>query len=88
MTRALADMLAEVERPAWMQQAACAGATDLFFPGIGDSFSARRARRICDVCCVRLQCLEYAVDHRIAFGVWGGTTPKERRAIVRLRGGS
>jgi WhiB family redox-sensing transcriptional regulator len=32
---------------------------------------------------VRFQCLVDALDHRIAFGVWGGMTERERRALLR-----
>ena len=31
------------------------------------------------------QCLEYALRNRIDHGVWGGTSERERRRILRRR---
>jgi WhiB family redox-sensing transcriptional regulator len=64
----------------WRELAACRG-TDLevFFPGRGDS--AGPARRVCAACPVRQPCLDYAITNRIAYGVWGGLTERERRAL-------
>jgi len=41
--------------------------------------------RICDPCEVRTQCLAYALDQNIEFGVWGGMTPYQRSQLVRPR---
>jgi WhiB family redox-sensing transcriptional regulator len=64
----------------WRELAACRG-TDLevFFPGRGES--AGPARRVCAACPVRQACLDYAITNRIAYGVWGGLTGRERRAL-------
>jgi WhiB family redox-sensing transcriptional regulator len=64
----------------WRDLAACRG-TDLevFFPGRGES--ARPARQVCAGCPVRQPCLDYAITNRIAYGVWGGLTERERRAL-------
>ena len=64
----------------WRELAACRG-TDLevFFPGRGES--AGPARRVCAGCPVRQPCLDYAITNRIASGVWGGLTERERRAL-------
>jgi len=32
-----------------------------------------------------MQCLSHALDERIEFGVWGGMTERERRAMLRGR---
>lgn len=42
------------------------------------------ARTICSRCVVRNECLEWAVKHE-DHGMWGGTTPVERRKIRRKR---
>ena len=42
-----------------------------------------RAKLICRGCPVRTQCLTDALDSRIEFGVWGGMTERERRALLR-----
>ena len=62
---------------------ACAGQdTELFFPDRGGRVS--RARSICARCPVRVECLDYALDH-FEVGVWGGLTEEERRAERRRR---
>jgi WhiB family redox-sensing transcriptional regulator len=57
----------------------------LFFCGQGQSRWASRARAICAQCEVQGECLEFAIRYpeETEYGVWGGTTPGERR---RLRG--
>ena len=68
----------------WVDQAACAGVDpDLFFPDRGASLAD--ARRVCAGCPVRAECLEYALEAGEKFGVWGGTSEKERRAMRRQR---
>ena len=43
----------------------------------------RLAKSICRSCPVRYECLADALDNRIEFGVWGGMTERERRALLR-----
>lgn len=45
----------------------------------------RQARILCGDCPVRVECLVDALDHRVPFGVWGGMTERERRALLRAR---
>lgn len=45
----------------------------------------REARAVCMACPVRLDCLADALDSRADFGVWGGMTERERRALLRRR---
>lgn len=45
----------------------------------------REARAVCHGCPVRLDCLADALDSRADFGVWGGMTERERRALLRRR---
>lgn len=45
----------------------------------------REARSVCQGCPVRLECLADALDNRMDFGVWGGMTERERRALLRRR---
>jgi WhiB family redox-sensing transcriptional regulator len=58
---------------------------ELFFPtdehGVGNSYtSMKEAKKICNACTLKLQCLEYAL-RRNESGIWGGTTEGERRKI-------
>ena len=43
------------------------------------------AKRLCAGCPVRTECLAEALDNEIEWGVWGGMTERERRAILRKR---
>ena len=54
-----------------------------FFPS--DGVGVEVAKRTCLDCCVRLDCLEYALVNRIDHGVWGGCSERERRRILRRR---
>ena len=61
---------------------------DLFFGPEGELVTAWKARvaaakAVCAGCPVRGACLEYALDTRQAFGIWGGTDEDERRAMLR-----
>lgn len=61
----------------WMDQAGCLGLDpDSFFPSTGERASS--ARKICDTCPVRRQCLDLAKATG-ASGIWGGTTEVQRK---------
>jgi WhiB family redox-sensing transcriptional regulator len=68
------------ERP-WAVFAACREAdADLFF---GSSRDAERgAVVICEMCTVIDDCLSHALEARERFGIWGGTTEKQRKRIL------
>lgn len=69
------------ERP-WAAYAACRTADpDLFFPSEDDV--APEAIRICRGCPVQEACLDWALEARIRYGVWGGATERDRRRMVR-----
>lgn len=68
----------------WQSRANCLGVDpDLFFPERGAS--TREAKSICAACEVRTDCLDYALDHGEKFGIWGGTSERERRRLRRAR---
>jgi WhiB family redox-sensing transcriptional regulator len=69
-----------------MKQAACKGSNnDAFFPENGGN--SRRvvatARKVCDTCPVKQECLDYAIQHHEEHGVWGGMIKSERRAYAK-----
>lgn len=67
----------------WQDHKACSVANaELFFPERGGSSSAARA--ICAKCPVRTACLRYALEHHEKFGIWGGTSERERRRLMKL----
>ena len=67
----------------WMPRAACKGtALDKLF---AKGKAQNRAKLICRGCPVRSECLAEALDNGIEFGVWGGMTERERRALLRRR---
>ena len=59
-----------------------AGEVD-FFPARGES--TRDAKAVCAVCPVRRDCLEFALRLKVAHGVWGGLSERERRNLRRDR---
>lgn len=68
----------------WMEHALCRQTDpDLWFPEIGSN--AVEAKRICSECPVRVQCLEYAVEH-YEEGIWAGTSRQQRQRLRREEG--
>ena len=67
----------------WTSLAACntADPDELFVTGAAQN----RAKAVCMGCPVRTECLADALDNRVEFGVWGGMTERERRALLRRR---
>jgi WhiB family redox-sensing transcriptional regulator len=77
---------------AWQQKALCLGwykktGVDLFFspedfvPNRGVS-RIKQARRMCDVCPVKSECLRYASEND-CIGFWGGMTEAQRRRVKK-----
>ncbi|MGH2768237.1 MAG: WhiB family transcriptional regulator [Actinomycetota bacterium] len=54
---------------------------EIFFPERGGS--SRAARAVCSQCEVRAECLLYALRNHEQFGIWGGTSERERRKLRR-----
>lgn len=79
---AASPVLAEIEVPSWMDLALCAETDpEAFFPEKGGS--TRDAKRVCQACEVRAECLEYALETDQRFGIWGGMSERERRRLKR-----
>ncbi len=82
-------MTREQDKQAWTDQAACKGQTRKMFPAHHkDTQYINAARRICDECQVRKECLSYALEFPAAdmHGVWAGLTPRQLAAEQRRRG--
>jgi WhiB family redox-sensing transcriptional regulator len=67
----------------WVSQALCSSQDPdaLFVRGKAQ----HDAKAVCKSCPVLAQCLAEALDNRTEFGVWGGMTERERRALLRKR---
>jgi WhiB family transcriptional regulator, redox-sensing transcriptional regulator len=85
-------------RPDWFDEAACRGhPVDIFYPthenkakrkGVpkrepNDSDEVIKAKEVCRDCPVQEVCLEYAMNNRIDYGVWGGMTWPQRLSLRR-----
>lgn len=66
----------------WTDRARCRGVDpeQFFLRGAAQS---RGAIKLCGRCPVKDECLSYAMDHDVDFGVWGGLTERQRRAYQR-----
>ncbi|MDO4606266.1 MAG: WhiB family transcriptional regulator [Bowdeniella nasicola] len=73
--------MAVKEDQTWAAQALCAGDEPdaLFVRGAAQ----REVRVRCFSCPVRMECLIDALESNVSYGVWGGLTERERRALVR-----
>jgi hypothetical protein len=69
----------------WRNRAHCRSMDpEIFFSP--DNFTETYAVSVCiRLCTVRQQCLEWALNHKIPDGVWGGTTELDRRKITTPR---
>ncbi|MFC0446824.1 WhiB family transcriptional regulator [Rhodococcus jostii] len=65
----------------WITRARCReGDPDrLFVQGAAQ----RKAAALCRHCPVLTECGAYALDNRVEFGIWGGMTERQRRALLR-----
>jgi WhiB family redox-sensing transcriptional regulator len=76
-------------RGSWWVLAACQTADPELFIRVSGSGPAvadlAGAKAVCASCGVRAACLTYAVQTRQAYGVWGGCSEEERRALTTRR---
>ena len=69
-------------------KAACKGQeTSLFFIDNGPLTSKRvrigidKAKSICHGCEIKIECFMHAINNQENYGIWGGTTAKERMKL-------
>ncbi len=68
----------------WADDANCRDVpTSVFFAETPDD--ERRAMALCRACPVQRACLTFAVERQQLHGVWGATTERERRSMIRER---
>jgi len=87
--------------PPWMadRRVKCKGITEKMYPNQPSSEVAN-AKALCNgytykdengkeyvepACPMRMTCLKHAIDQREPYGVWGGTSERDRRKIQRAR---
>lgn len=59
---------------------------ELWFPESGgESYAQRQAKKYCEECPVRAECLQFAIVNREEYGIWGGLTVRERQRIWRRK---
>ncbi|MBY6683126.1 WhiB family transcriptional regulator [Rhodococcus sp. BP-316] len=68
---------AHTENWNWQLDAACRGERSASFFDT-DPAGEATAKKLCEVCPVAAQCLEYAMDAEEPYGIWGGLSPEER----------
>lgn len=73
-----------LDHETWSEDAACSGVDiDIFFSS--DDGEQKQALEMCRACPVQRECLQYAIQQREMYGIWGGMTESERRGIIRDR---
>jgi WhiB family redox-sensing transcriptional regulator len=67
----------------WGQHGACSKAAPdaLFVRGAAQQV----AKKVCIGCPVIAECLADSLDNHTEFGVWGGMTERQRRALLKRR---
>ncbi|SNS15687.1 WhiB family transcriptional regulator, redox-sensing transcriptional regulator [Geodermatophilus pulveris] len=79
--------LSPVGDASWRLDALCAETDpEAFFPEKGGS--TRDAKRVCNGCAVRAECLQFALANDERFGIWGGLSERERRRLRLEQRGS
>lgn len=71
---------------AWWDKANCIGTDpEAFFAekAAGDEFLSRAALKVCGQCEVRDECLSFALQENMQYGIWGGMRPTERDRFRR-----
>jgi WhiB family redox-sensing transcriptional regulator len=71
----------------WRQRAACLGMPANMFH-VERGVSTRPAQQLCNKCPVKRECLEFILTipgEEDLYGIYGGTNPKQRRAIRKNR---
>lgn len=84
---------AQAENWDWQLAAACRETSSPVFPNPAGEGNHRRAclareaaaKQLCGQCRVQQTCLQFALQTREPYGVWGGYTPAERETLRQRR---
>lgn len=83
------NLIPLMEKWEWQHKAACRGEeSSVFFYDENErepakSYRVRAALQICAVCPVKQQCLDHALSVPEVYGIWGGKSQEEIRALVK-----
>jgi len=84
------NLIPIAEKWEWQHRAACRGEeASVFFHDDDErepakSYRTRAALKICAVCPVKQQCLDHAVSVPEVYGIWGGKSQDEIRALIKV----
>jgi hypothetical protein len=56
---------------------------NIFYPEESTAAASAMAKAYCGACSVRIECLNYALDHDEIHGVWGGKSERERNKMTK-----
>ena len=65
-------------------KARCIGQTGLFFDDRPSQIA--KAKAICEDCPIKRPCLKFALEHREAWGIWGGVGYAQLRRLAAQKG--
>jgi WhiB family redox-sensing transcriptional regulator len=71
-----------IDKPAWQASSACREHPEVDF-FVDRAEDAEAAKSVCARCPVRRECLEHALANDERHGIWGGLSPRQRKALVR-----
>lgn len=72
--------------PHWENKACRDDDRDVFFMDEDETRDQPnpQAAAICSRCLITNECLQWALDTKQRYGVWGGTTPRQRTKLLRV----
>lgn len=68
--------------PHWRERGLCREYDPEYFFNPDTEFVATQ---VCNPCPVKHECLAWAIEHKVQFGVWGGLTEGQRRKATTKR---
>lgn len=79
----------DLEDQDWRDRALCAQVSIAEFhadKGEGGMEAINFAKKICGLCDVKSECLQFAIQIGDSFGIWGGLPPRERSKLGKRLG--